>query len=58
MTCNLEKYLSEQEIACRRIARSCNEGTEGQREWIKTAEALLERRREHIAVCVKCSEER
>jgi hypothetical protein len=55
MNCNHEKFLEEQELQCRRIARSCNEGTEGQREWLKTAETLLARRREHIAVCKKCS---
>lgn len=54
MKCNLEKFLEQTELECRRIARSCNDGTEGQREWTKTAEALLARRREHVKVCVKC----
>jgi hypothetical protein len=47
--------MEEQELTCRRIAKSCNEGTQAQEEWLKTASTLLERRREHIVVCKKCS---
>ena len=54
MKCNLEKFLEETELQCRRIAKSANEGTQSYQEWLKTAEALLERRREHIKVCSKC----
>ena len=56
MTCNHEKFLEEQELSCRRIARAANDGTQAQQEWIKTADALLERRREHIPVCIKCKQ--
>jgi hypothetical protein len=57
MTCNLEKYLEEQELSCRRIAKSANDGTQSQSEWEKTATVFWERRREHIKVCKKCSKE-
>jgi hypothetical protein len=57
MACNLQSYLREQELECRRIARSCNEGTRAFTEWIVTAQVLLERRREHIERCPKCSKE-
>ncbi len=57
MKCNHEAYLREQELECRRIARSSNEGTQTGEEWFRTAQALLERRREHIKVCDKCSKE-
>ena len=54
MTCNHERFLREQELECRRIAKSANGGTQAQAEWVKTAEVLLERRREHIKICTKC----
>jgi hypothetical protein len=54
MTCTLTQYLKEQELVCRRIARSENEGTPSQIEWLKTAEAVLARRREHLKVCREC----
>ena len=54
MKCNLERFLEQTELECRRIARSANSGTQAYDEWIKTAEALLQRRREHITVCMKC----
>jgi hypothetical protein len=54
MSCTHEQYLEAEELSCRRIAKSCNEGTQGAQEWLKTAEALLQRRREHIQVCKKC----
>ena len=54
MSCNLEQYLESEELSCRRIAKSCNEGTQGRQEWLKTAEILLARRREHILICKKC----
>jgi hypothetical protein len=55
MTCNHERFLEQQELECRRIARSCNRGTEGEQEWLKTAQALLVRRSEHLAVCKECN---
>jgi hypothetical protein len=54
MKCNHEKFLESTELDCRRIAKSCNDGTQAQEEWLKTASTLLERRREHIVVCKKC----
>ena len=57
MTCNPNSYLREQELECRRIAKSCNEGTQDQNEWLATAAVLLERRREHVSTCLKCSKE-
>ena len=54
MKCNHERYLEENELVCRRIARSCNEGTQAEQEWLKTAEAILARRREHLKVCREC----
>ena len=55
MKCTHEQYLESEELQCRRIADSCNSGTQSQDEWLKTAAALLVRRREHILVCHKCS---
>jgi hypothetical protein len=55
MTCTLTQYLKEQELVCRRIARSENEGTPSQIEWLKTAESILARRREHLKSCLDCS---
>jgi hypothetical protein len=52
--CNIVKYLCEQELICRRIARSWNDGTQAQAEWARTAQMLFERRREHLAVCRDC----
>jgi hypothetical protein len=57
MKCNHEKYLEQEELSCRRIAKSCNDGTKSQSEWLKTAEALLARRREHLKVCKECAGE-
>ena len=56
MMCNLYQYLQGEELTCRRIAKSCNEGTQCAEEWLKTAEAILARRREHITVCRECGE--
>ena len=56
MNCNHELFLEEQELECRRIAKSCNEGTQGHSEWLKTADTLLKRRREHVVICKKCKE--
>jgi hypothetical protein len=55
MTCNHEKFLKATEIECLHIAKSCNEGTQAYQEWMLTAEALIQRRNEHVAVCKKCS---
>jgi hypothetical protein len=57
MKCNHEKYLEQEELSCRRIAKSCNDGTKSQAEWLKTAQALLERRREHLKACKECSKQ-
>lgn len=54
MMCNLCQYLSGEELTCRRIAKSCNDGTQAQAEWAKTAQVLFERRREHILICKEC----
>jgi hypothetical protein len=54
MKCNLERYLEQEELSCRRIARSMNQGTQSEQEWLKTAEAILARRREHLKVCREC----
>jgi hypothetical protein len=53
--CNHCQYLEIEELSCRRIARSENDGTSSQSEWLKTAEAILARRREHLAVCKECN---
>ena len=55
MKCNLERFLEQQELECRRIARSCHDAS--REEWLKTAEFLLARRREHVAVCEKCGKD-
>jgi hypothetical protein len=54
MKCTHEQYLEAEELSCRRISRSENDGTSSQREWLKTAEAILARRREHLKVCREC----
>ena len=54
MKCNHEKYLEAEELSCRRISRSCNDGTQAKQEWERTAQVILERRREHLAVCKDC----
>lgn len=54
MTCNHERFLESTELEFRRIAYSCNEDSQGRQEWLRTAEALLARRREHIQTCKKC----
>jgi hypothetical protein len=56
--CNHERFLRSTELECRRIARSCNDGTQGRQEWLKTAECLLERRSEHVVECEKCSNDK
>ena len=58
MTCNHEKFLESTELECRRIAKSANDGTQAQKEWLKTADALLQRRSEHLAVCKKRGEKK
>ncbi len=58
MTCTLERYLREQEVTCLRIAKSANDGTPAQTEWLKTAEVLHERRVQHILVCKTCSKDK
>ena len=54
MKCTITSYLEAEELQCRRIAQSSNDGTKDQAEWLKTAESLLKRRREHIAGCKEC----
>lgn len=54
MKCNHERYLEENELVCRRIAKSCNDGTQAQAEWARTAQMLFERRREHLLICKEC----
>ena len=55
MKCNLLRYIEEQAVVCVRIARSCDEGSESRTEWQRTVEVLMERRKEHVAVCKKCT---
>jgi len=55
MKCTVTLYLEQQELDCRRIAHSSNDGTKDQREWLKTAEGLLQRRKEHVAGCKECA---
>lgn len=54
MKCNVTSYLEQQEQECRWIAQSANDGTKDQAEWLRTAEALLKRRKEHLAGCKEC----
>jgi hypothetical protein len=56
MTCNLWKFIRQQEFECYRISRTCDEGSQNRSEWEKTAQALLERREEHVKVCKKCKQ--
>jgi hypothetical protein len=58
MNCTYERYLEQQELEFRRIAKSANDGTQAQKEWLRTAEALLQRRNEHLSVCRKCGEKK
>ena len=54
MSCNLLAYIDEQRIACIRIAKAANEGTDAQREWLRTAQVLIDRAEEHRLTCQKC----
>ena len=55
MTCNLSRYLEEQERTCRFIAKSANDGTQAQQEWLRVAELLSQCRKDHVRICQKCS---
>jgi hypothetical protein len=52
--CNLCKYLMEEELSCRRIARVANLDTAAGREWERVAGEMLRIRREHLDVCGNC----
>lgn len=54
MNCNLSSYLREQEMTCLRIAKAANENTPEQREWLQTAQVLMDRSADHIQKCDKC----
>ena len=54
MSCNLSSYLDEQKVVCLRIAKASNDGTPEQREWLKTAQILMDRAEDHEKVCKKC----
>lgn len=57
MSCNISAYLEEQQIVCLRIARASNEGTDAQKEWLKTAQVLINRAKDHQRTCKKCKEQ-
>jgi hypothetical protein len=52
MSCNVEKYLIEQQVACVRIARTCHD--DDRIEWDKCAEVIEKRRMEHENSCPRC----
>ena len=52
--CNLCKYLMEEELNCRRIARVANLDTPAGREWERVAGEMLRIRREHLDNCEQC----
>lgn len=52
--CNLCKYLMEEELSCRRIARVANLDTPAGREWERVAGEMLRIRREHLDQCEVC----
>ncbi len=54
MKCCHCQYLEEEFVECLRVAKSANDGTQAQEEWLKTAEALRKRRNEHLKVCKIC----
>ncbi len=54
VSCVLREYLEEQSVTCLRLAKSANDGTQAQREWLLTAEVLIQRAKEHEATCQKC----
>ena len=54
MTCILSSYLEEQTFTCLRIAKSANEGTQAQQEWLRTAQVLIDRTQHHKKICGKC----
>jgi len=56
MMCVISSYLDEQRIACLRIAKAANEGTQAQQEWLKNAQVLIDRAVEHKAACTKCKQ--
>lgn len=55
MKCNLLAYIEEQEMTCLRIAKAANEGTQAQQEWLKTAQVLIDRAKDHQKACKTCS---
>ena len=57
MSCILAAYLREQELTCLRIAKASNDGTEAQKEWLRTAQVLIDRAAEHKETCKKCKQE-
>jgi hypothetical protein len=52
--CTHFQYLEEKMVECLRVAKSANDGTPAQEEWLKTAEALFWRKKEHLKVCKAC----
>ena len=56
MKCNLLRYLEEQWVVSLRMAKAANDQTPEQTEWLKTAAAIDERRKEHVAGCKKCKQ--
>ena len=54
MSCNIFSYLDEQKLICLRIAKASSDGTHEQREWLKTAQAIMDRAEDHEKICKKC----
>ena len=56
MNCNLLLYIEEQETVCLRIAKTAHEGSPERQEWLKTAQALMDRAEDHKKICKKCKQ--
>lgn len=54
MSCNVERYLIEQQVACVRIARTCHDND--RIEWDKCAAVIEKRRIEHENDCPRCKD--
>ena len=52
--CNLNGYLTEQELLCRRMERTANVDTPHGQEWRRVADTLCVLRVEHAMRCERC----
>ena len=52
--CNVVGYLTEQEVACRRMERVVHPETKDGQEWARIARVLCGLRKEHEEQCGKC----